>query len=96
MSAIWLIKTQERTNLIILQCVQPLNIRNSETNIRSLIKDTQCNTNCLIVLSCSVIVDARLLEISEDTLERIEKWFRNASYVLYQKRSESLGLTNRK
>ena len=45
--------------------------RNSDASVRSLIKGPQCLTQ--IILDCSVIADARLLERDEDMLVKIEK-----------------------
>ena len=78
----------------ICELVSILSIRNSDASVRSLIKDPQCLTQ--IILDCSVIADARLLEIDEDMLVKIEKWSRNMCFVLHQKRSEILGLSIRK
>ena len=67
----------------ICELVSILSIRNSDINVRSLIKDRHCLTQ--IILDCSVIIDAKLLEIDEDMLEKIEKWSRNICFVLHQK-----------
>ena len=55
----------------ICEPVSILSAKNSENNVRSLIKDPQCLTQ--FILDCSVTTDARLLDIDDDMLARIEK-----------------------
>ena len=78
----------------ICELVSILSAKNSENNVRSLIKDPQCLTQ--LILDCSVTVDSGLLDIDDDMLDRIEKWSRNICFVLHQRRSEILGLYIRK
>ena len=78
----------------ICELVSILSNRNSDTGVRSLIKDSQSLT--IIILDCSVIADARILHLDEDMLAKTEKWSRNMCFVLHQKRSEILGLSIRK
>ena len=79
---------------IICELVSILSAKNSENNVRSLTKDPQCLTQ--LILDCSVTVDAELLDMDDDMLDRIEKWSRNICFELHQKPSDILGLSIRK
>ena len=71
-----------------------LKSRNTDVRIYTLVKEPQLLAQ--IILDCSVIADTKQLDINEDMLISIEKWSHNACFVLHQKRSELLGLTNKK
>ena len=64
-----------KSTKFICELVSILSIRNSDASVRSLIKNPQCLTQ--IILDCSVIADARLLEIDGNMLVKIEKWSRS-------------------
>ena len=94
MSAIFSVGMVLRTVYTSLQCAQSLTSLSgficeiySEINV----KTPHCVTQ--IILRCSVIADAKLLEIHKHMLEMIEKWSRNICFVRNQKRSETLGLS---
>ena len=71
-----------------------LRSRNTDVRIYTVVKEPQLLAQ--IILDCSVIADTKQLDIKEDMLISIEKWSHNTCFVLHQKRSELLGLTNKK
>ena len=71
-----------------------LKSRNTDVRIYTLVKEPQLLAQ--IILDCSITADTKQLDINEDMLISIEKWSHNACFVLHQKRSELLGLTDKK
>ena len=85
---------RKQTGFLVDALVTILKSRNTDVRIDTLVKEPQLLAQ--IILDCSITADTKQLDINEDTLISIEKWSHNACFVLHQKRSELLGLTDKK
>ena len=89
-----MLKTCLKQSSFIDVLVTILRPRNIDTIIYTLVKEPRLLAQ--IILDCSVLADAKQLELELMTLISIEKWSHNVCFVLYQKRREFLGLAVKK